>query len=366
MNLTQWQKKQVALLYHFSSLGYLEGLRDRLRALRVFAEGLLDENEAKGRDEFLKSKRWGSRNTGENWANNAWPFLGDFQRSIANNIADRRSDKYHRTGAYQCSRGISESSVQWMAPEEQVQFDRMFEELSEYALYIDETMDRTGVATRWDDFGLTMAWQRHTDQFPVLPKLRALTDIAAASGQLPPKTGVYVSMDDPDATPQFAWTGSPEGRLLDATSFNETGKAALAAVGRTKLWVDGDAMLRFVLQNLSNPDLTGDPFFDESKTPDLAPSLVAQNAFAEHASRWCYVELIQDEVEQIETQVDVVKQETLRFGAGEYCQREGFYFSPADVHSRRHFQSGEQFPDLRSAYGETIWQRDGTQDESTG
>jgi hypothetical protein len=60
---------------------------------------------------------------------------------------------------------------------------------------------------------------------------------------------------------------------------------------------DGNAMLRSVLDNLSNPDLTKDPFFEESPTPDLAPSLVARNAFASHPSRWCYVELIKDEFE---------------------------------------------------------------------
>ncbi|MFC4931954.1 hypothetical protein [Massilia sp. GCM10023247] len=360
MNLTQWQKEQVALLYHFSSLSYLEGLRDRLRALRVFAEGLLDDNKVKGRDKFLKSKQWGSRNTGENWENNAWPFLSDFQRSVAQHIVDRRSNTYHRTGAYQCSRGIAESSVQWMTPQEQDQFDRMFEELSGYALYIDETMDRTVPAAKWDDFGMAMAWQNHADQFPVLPKLRAVTDISAASGRLPPKTGVYVSMDDPHATPQFAWTGSPDGRLLDATSFNETGKAALAAVGREKLWVDGDAMLRFVLQNLSNPDLTSDPFFDESKTPELAPSLVARNAFTGRPSHWCYVELVSHEVEQIETKTPVAKLEAFRCASGEYCQREGFYFAPADMHSRRYFRVGERFPELTSAYGQTIWQSDGS------
>ena len=362
MNLSQWQKKQAALLYHFSSLSYLEGLRDRLRALRVFAEGLLDDNEAKGRDRFLRSKQWGSRNTGENWESNAWPFLGDFQRSIAQNIVDLRSNRYHRTGAYQCGRGMSESSVQWMAPEKQEQFDRMFEELSRYALYIDETMDRTVLATRWDDFGLTMAWQHHADQFPLLPKLRAVTDISAASGALPPKTGVYVSMDDPDATLQFAWIGAPEGRLLDATTFNKTGKAALAAVGRAEMWVDGDAMLRFVLHNLSNPDLKSDPFFDESITPDLAPTLVARNAFAEHPSRWCYVELIQDELEPLDGEVTGGEPETLRFEAGDICLKEGFYFTPAEMGSRRHFQRGERVPALSSQYGKTIWQWDGKQD----
>lgn len=360
MNLTQWQKKQAALLYRFSSLNYLEGLRDRLRALRIFAEGLLDTNDVKGRDKFLRSKQWGSRNTGENWENNAWPFLSDFQRSIAQDIADRRSNIYKRTGAYQCARGISESSVQWMAPAEQDQFDKMFEELSRYALYIDETMDRTVLATRWDDFGLTMAWQSHADFFPALPKLRALPHICAKSGQLPPETGVYVAMDEPDATLQFAWTGSPKGRLLDATTFNDTGKAALAAVGRAGLWVDGDAMLRFVLRNLSNPDLANDPFFDDSQTTDLAPTLVARNAFTSRPSRWCYVELVKDEVEPIDADVEEAGPETLRFEAGEICLKEGYYFSPADTNSRRYFRYGELFPALHSEYGKTIWQSSGT------
>ena len=285
MNLTQWQKKQAALLYHFASLSYLEGLRDRLQTLRVFAEGLLDNNEAKGRDKFLESRQWGSRNTGANWADNAWPFLADFQLSVTESIASLQSNIYSRTGTHQCARGLSEFSMQWSTPEEEQSFDRMFAELSQYARYIDQTMDRTTHSTRWTDFGLAMAWQRHTDQFPALPKLRALPDIFAESGQSPPRTGVYVSVDEPDATLQFAWTGSTSGRLLNATTFNSTGKAALTAVGRPGLWVDEVAMLHFVQQNLSNPDLTNDPFFDESQTTDLAPSLVARNAFTFRPSR---------------------------------------------------------------------------------
>lgn len=125
---------------------------------------------------------------------------------------------------------------------------------------------------------------------------------------------MYVSMDDPDASVQFAWTGSPSGRLLNGTTFNSTGKAALAAVGRPGLWVDEAAMLRFVLQNLSNPDLTSDPFFDESQTTDLAPTLVARNAFTSRPSRWCYVELLKDEFEPIDVETEGTQPESLRFG----------------------------------------------------
>jgi hypothetical protein len=301
MLLTCWQKKQAALLYLFSSLNYLEGLRGQISALRAFAEGVLDNNEADGRDTFLKSKRWGNRNGGENWRNNAWPFLRDFQKSVAQSIVDQKSNIFHTTGAYQCARGMSESSMQWTTLKEQDQFDGMFEELSRYALYIDKTMDRTTCATRWTDFGLTMAWQRHSNLYPTLPKMQVSPKVLAESGNMPPKTGVYVAMDDPDATLQFAWTGSPSGKLLNATTFNTTGKSALAAAGRSGLWMNGDAMLRFVLDNLLSPDLMSDPFFEDSQTPELAPSLVARNAFTSRPTRWCYVELINDELEPIET-----------------------------------------------------------------
>lgn len=358
MNLTQWQKMQAALLYHFSSMRYLEGLMERVKKLRIFANDVLDVNEAQGRDKLLRSKRWGNRNTGENWENNAWPFLGDFQRSVARDIADRKSNIYHKTGAYQCVRGISELSLQWMAPEEQDEFDRKLAEVSRYAEYIDDTMDRAVYATRWDDFGLTIAWQEHESNFAVLPKFITRPELVCDSGQVPPKTGVYVSTDDPNAALQFGWNGSDRGKLLESTTLNDLGKRALASVGRAKLWTDGDAMLRFVLDNLSCPDLVRDTFFDESQTPELAPTLVARNAFEAKPSRWCFVELVKDEFEQIENEVEVARPETLRFSAGEVCVRAGFYFSPANPHSRRYFRTGEQFPVLDSEYGKTIWQSD--------
>jgi len=361
--LTAWQKKQAALLYLFSSTTYLEGLKGRVRDLRLFAEGILDTSHKEGRDSKLRSRQWGNRNTGENWENNAWPFLADFQRSISEDIANRASNIYNKTSTHQCARGMAEYSMQWSTPDEERQFDSMFSELSRYSRYIDQTLDRTTRATRWTDFGLTLAWQRHSTEFPTLPKMLPRVDLVAESGQLPPKTGIYVALDDPHATLQFAWTGSVSGGLLDATTFNTTGKSALSAVGRARLWLDGDAMLRFVLNNLSNPDLTNDSFFEESRTPDLAPSLVARNAFTSHPSRWCYVELVKDEFEPVDFEADDTPQQARRFDAGEQCKEAGFYFSPAETNSRRYFEPGEWFPHLRSEYGKTIWQWDHDQDK---
>ncbi|MES2743165.1 MAG: hypothetical protein V4754_19750 [Pseudomonadota bacterium] len=40
--LTQWQKKQAAMLYHFASMEYLKGLQQRVNDLIAFVEPTLD------------------------------------------------------------------------------------------------------------------------------------------------------------------------------------------------------------------------------------------------------------------------------------------------------------------------------------
>jgi hypothetical protein len=48
----------------------------------------------------------------------------------------------------------------------------------------------------------------------------------------------------------------------------------------------------------------------------------------------------------------------LRAAAGETCPREGYWFTPARLNSRRAFRAGEQMPDVGGDYGITIWQWD--------
>jgi hypothetical protein len=360
--LTAWRKKQVALLYYFASMDYLKGLKARLYAIAGFSEDVLDTSRRQGRDSKLRSARWGNRDTSENWANNAWSFLVDFKHSIARDIADRASQTYHVTGTYQCGRGMSEYSMQWMTPQEQEQFDKDFEELSRYASNIDRTMEKVYQVSRWNDFGLTLAWNENATHFPKLPKFQVLTDVIAESGSLPSRTGVYIPIDDPNGVAQFAWTGGGQGKLLDCATFNDLGKAALAAVGRANLWTNGDAMLDFVLKSLSNPELQKDSFFKDSKHPDHAPSLVARNAFTSHPSRWCYVEMLDGQFEEIDSEAEEKLFESPSYESGEVCLIEGVYFTPAQVNSRRRISAGEVFPDLGGPYGKTIWQWDLKQD----
>ena len=67
--LSQWQKKQAALLYYFSSMPYLKEVKNRVDHLLSYSEGTLDLARHEHRDLGLKNAQWGNRDTAENWAN---------------------------------------------------------------------------------------------------------------------------------------------------------------------------------------------------------------------------------------------------------------------------------------------------------
>lgn len=359
--LNVWQKKQAALLYLFASSDYLKGLYERVHQLQDFADGILDQSRGEGRDRFLRDARWGDRDTSENWANNAWSFLADFRLSVMKNMADRQSQIYSITGANQCARGMAEFSMQWMTSEEEKTFNEMLESTVRYAMYIDMTMDKFHRAGRWDDFGLAVTWVTHSSLITNFPKFRIHENIIGETGKVPPKTGVYISTDHPNGSLQFAWNGNEYGKLRECSIFNHLGEKALATVGRSKLWLDGGAMLGFVQMNLDSPELLEDSYFAKSHTPVLAPSLVARNVFTSAPSKWCYVEMVEGEFEQIDTESDQLSFNQRRFESGGICEVSGFYFTPVSSGSRRYFKSGDAFPGLDSTYGKTIWQWDSNQ-----
>jgi hypothetical protein len=56
--------------------------------------------------------------------------------------------------------------------------------------------------------------------------------------------------------------------------------------------------------------------------------------------------------------LDDPQAERMRCEAGQPCPRDGFWFTPAQVNSRRHFKLGEVMPKFENDYGATIWQWD--------
>jgi hypothetical protein len=277
--LSPVRRQQVSMLYHYASLDYLKGLQQRLHALMAFIDPTLDLTKRQQR------------------SNNGWSFLADFELSAATHIAKRAFEVYSITGANQCGRGLAEISLDWMTPDEQSDFETRFVQISLYAMNIDDTMDRSGQTTRWDDFSLALRRHEDPEALAQVPALRLRPDVTGRTGMVPVRTGVYLPIDDPHGTPQFCWTGSPAGELLECSTFNDLGLEAVAAVGRADLWVNDDSMHAFVQAHLNDPRLTCDPLFSRSTAkPKLAPSLVARNAFTNRPCDWIYVEQIRSRV----------------------------------------------------------------------
>jgi hypothetical protein len=293
--LRDWRREQVALLYHVASLGYLQGLQHRVRALMVDVDPTLATLQ--GRDAIATDARWRRWNTSNKWSGNRWAFLAQFELSITGDIARRAFDTYSKTGVYQCARGMAECADELTIDGDPDAFQARFEQIHDYAGAIDDTMDQQGLAGRWSDFDLALRRHAFPDALTQAPTLRVLPDGIGRTGMLTARTGVYVPVDDPHGAPQFCWTGPPAGKLLECQTFNRLGLMALAEVGRADLWINGERMHAFVQAHLTDPLLTRDAFYADSVADrDLAASLVARNAFTSRACEWLYVEQVDAEL----------------------------------------------------------------------
>jgi hypothetical protein len=364
--LSAWHSKQAAMLYHYASLDYLLMLR---RMLTQLIDGqidpLLDLAQAQNRDSMLVDARWGTRNTSANWSNNAWPFLKDFQISLAKDIAGRALERYKITGANQCMRGMNEYSMQWATPEEEQRFTDVLEAIGRYAAKIDDTLSDSH-DSRWSDSAFAYYYKEFAAQFPRIPKFRVRTDVQAETGKTPPRTGVYVAQDDPHAALQFGWVGGGGGKLRPSETFNDIGLDALNAVGRKDLWFDDQKMFDFATSRKYAALFKDHLYYDGQPAPDLAPSAVSREAFTDRPCKGYFVELINGEFEDIAQDDNAVPAAParLRVEGGQPCPEAGFYFTPARTGSRRRFAQGETMPDFDAHYGKTIWQWDTEQDES--
>jgi hypothetical protein len=329
MNLTSWQKTQATLLYEFSSISYLKEMQSSLNDLIRHVENILDLAKNQDRDAHLHSSKWDSRDTSENWSSNAWPFLKNFQLTTSRQLAERALEKYNITGTNQFERGIAEYSTQWASTEEEQKLKFLIERVASYSNNIDYTLDKNSLSSKWNDFNLTKTWAKFKDTQNSIPLFRIRDDILVESSKTPPRTGVYICVDDPNASLQFAWAGDTRGKLLAGKTFNALGISALNFVGRDDLWTNGEKMLQFVLQNKNDPLLKNDAFYSDSKTAVLSPSLVARNAFTTISGRWSYVELIHGEFENDNSTSQIAHSSEIKIAGGQICTLSGYYFTPA-------------------------------------
>lgn len=361
-DLGAWQKRQAAMLYCYSSLDYLKGLYKMVSALvDGFVDPLLVVAIAQNRDSVLKDPRWGIRDTVENWSNNAWLFLKDFQTSLAKDIAGRAVERYQITAANECLPGVEEFSMLWATEDEERQFNEIVKTISQYASEIDDTLnDYHG--SRWTDSAFAYSYRKFAVLHQQVPRFRIRRDIVGESGKTPSRTGVYIAQDDPNASLQFAWTGNGGGKLRASQTFNEIGLAALQKIGREALWHDDEKMFQFAMQSpyaeLFRPTI----YMLGEEHRDYAALALSQNVYAQRPCKWFFVEMINGEFEDIDLEDDQRRAITTeRVAGGELVKITGFYFTPAKNGERRRFITGDRAPEFESQYGKTIWQWDANQ-----
>lgn len=362
--LTKWQKTQAAMLYHFASMDYLKGLHRMISdAIDGFIEPLLMLAKEQRRDSVLVDPRWGTRDTAENWSNNAWPFLKEFQTSLAKDIAARAFERYGVSGVNEYFRGMEEYSTRWATVEEEQTFENIVRAISHYAHYIDLTLDDY-FGNRWTDAEFGYAYPEFAATHSKIPRFRVRTDVIGESGKTPIRTGVYVSQDDPNATLQFGWIGNGGGKLRLSKTFSDIGVEALRKIGRKDLWFNDDKMFEFATTSQYSALFRPTVYMLGQEHRDFASIAISDEAFVERPCNWFFVELVNGEFEDLEEiSADASPSQALeRVSGGEKCRKTGFYFTPAQAGSRRRLTQGETAPEFDSPYGKTIWQWDPQQE----
>lgn len=351
------------MLYEYASLDYLKKLHLVVTQLiDGVVDPLLTVAASQQRDALLTNPQWGTRDTSDNWANNAWPFLKDLQASLSKDIAMRAFDKYKLTATDDKLRGAEQFSTLWLTPEEEREYQAAVALVNAFASRIDNTFDPQ-VRPRWNDYNFAYNFGGFQNEKPRIPKFRILPDLTGETGKLPPRTGVYMAVDDPNAALQFAAAGNDGIKLREASTFNDIGLDALKTVGREHLWFDQDRMFDFATKSRHAPLFVKWLTVSGTQKPKLAPSAVAAQAFTTVPAKWVFVEIVADDYEDTAIPVngtpaaDVVQ----RLAGGEVCTVPGFYFSPARTNSRQYFKSGDRMPTLDANYGQTIWQWDADQ-----
>ncbi len=363
--LSLQQKRQVTLLYHWMSEDYLRGLKVMIDALIQGADVTLELAKRQGRDALIVNERWGVRDTSANWSTYAFPALEDFRKSTIRLIAWRANESYCGTGAYQCAHMLSEHSSLWMTPDEEERFNKQFETVYRYAQFIDLAAGAGGLR-QLDDASMVSYWPEHSHLFPRLPKFQVRTDIESISRQKPLRTGVYVAQDDEYATLQFAWRGNGDGILGEAQTFNDIGKRLIAEVGRASLWIDDTKLIPFALNEMarnSGMDTGLNSLERVREKPSRARNAMASAVFTRRPCKWYFVEKIEGEFDDEAETASPPPSAPLavRCEANHPCPREGWWFTPAKLNSRRWFKQGEVMPAFKTDWGLTIWQWDETQ-----
>ena len=222
--------------------------------------------------------------------------MKDLQASLAKNVGMRAFGDFNVTSASSTLRGVDEFSMAWATNDEDQRYCEATSTITQYASRIDRTLDREPTAG-WDDFEFAAEYPDFLAKHPRIPAFRVNSDIVIDTGGTPPRTGVYVSSEDPNASLQFVWAGANPCCLRPATTFSEIGFHALSLIGRQRLWFDDKALLEFACRDEYRALFENFISIDGRLDAELAAPAVSMEAFVRNPSKWHLVEIVSDDAE---------------------------------------------------------------------
>lgn len=349
------------MLYWYASLEYLQKFH---LALSQIVEGAVDPALAApaghpySHYNILSNAQWGKHDACK--VSHPCPFniFDGLRNEVAKDIGARKSGIYKRTATDDQMRWIDEHWWPTLAPEEEHQYKLQVELINHFAHPIDDIF--SAYSSRWDDRSFIRRFASFRIESPRIPKFRLRPDIVGESGQEVPLTGVYIPVDDPHASPQFAVKSNASLRLKDARTFNQVGLDALATIGRTELWLNDEKMFDFAIERKLLEKHRSRPNSDRGYLHSLATIAVSENAFDSRASTWHFVEAIPNEFDDVDFAPLAIPAPRLPHPrkAGQHCSTSGYYFSVSHVGSNRFFKAGDIFPALEGTVDQTTWQWD--------
>lgn len=157
-----------------------------------------------------------------------------------------------------------------------------------------------------------------------------------------------------------------DGSLDDCRTFSELGRQIVSAIGRHNLWNDSQELLDYVRRHFLKQfedtvrESNGSAFRpDDLHDPEMGIAFLSRNGFEKVPCKWYFVEKIEGEWEntaEAESTAIPPPFQHQRVPAGKTCPADGFWFTPAQTDSRRHFRRGDMFPKIQgSHYGDTFW-----------
>ncbi|RKG53868.1 hypothetical protein D7V64_05485 [Acinetobacter cumulans] len=363
--LTRFQKQSIALIYYVTSRPYLEKLLTKLDDLIQYTGGVVDLADQQYRDRVLLQEGWEMGDTSANWSTYAYPSLLDFRLGLIRIIEETKQEKYGWTPAYNTARMLGEFQPNWMSEEEEEGFKTRFDELYRLCSYYDYCVKPPRSWSLYILFEVTKELGIFDHN---VPKLKIRTNIRVNSGEIIPKTGVYIPIGDQYGSPQFAWTHQESdtferGWLEKCETLNALGKQLFSKFNEYTAWIPSEELRAFALENIKRKKIVDDWNYMQAENAvqiELAPSLLANNVFSGVDCSWYFVELVEGEFEELGGEgSDIFVVPDLKVLGGELCPRTGFWVLSNNSDKRLFFTKGTSIPKYNKHWGDEYWVFDG-------